>query len=81
MWFFTQVEDMRLWYGAKFYGPESRQYKALIRITGLSHEQLDKLFDETTGLFGTALVSVRGTLKTFFNCNGNLCSENEIAQW
>lgn len=38
LWNFNDIEDMRLWYGGKYYGKDSRQFNALIRITGLTQE-------------------------------------------
>lgn len=40
LWSFTNLEHMRLWYGALYYGENSTQFAAVVRVTGLSSEQL-----------------------------------------
>ena len=71
---------MRLWYGALYYGEESTQFKAVIRVTGLSSEQLKTLF-APTGKFGTVHTTIRTEIKQKWNCEGDFCSEYEIAVW
>jgi hypothetical protein len=80
LWYFDRVEDMRLWYGAMFNGPESRQFLALIRLTGLTKEQLETLFEKKTGMIGQAAVAINQEIANFFQCRDiTECTSYEVA--
>ena len=75
---FTQLDDIRMWYSAMYYGPNSEQYEGLRKMTGLSNIQMSDLF-ANNGPFGQRATNIKNEMGAHYNCDGNQCTEDEIA--